>query len=116
MTRANTITSYTITITKTPGTVLVRDKENVFNKGYGREEGLEKLKSEVLEFISNLGEDEKIGVLVVAQKMEWCESAKVYDGCNMLHNIYSHIYEDMSNWVTVKEFREYINSLRYKEY
>lgn len=102
------VTSYTITIKIGENTL--------FNKGYVGKEHFEKLIEQALESISNFNESDKIGVLVVAQRMDWNKNLKCYSGSQNLHNVYSHIHSDGDNYVTVNEFKDFLKTLSYKEY
>lgn len=87
--------------------------EMIFNEGWLGEENFQKLKDNAVSAMNRLHETEKIGVLVTRQDFEYSELSKKYGGCQNIYNIYSHIYEDRSNWVTVAEFKDFLKTMTY---
>ena len=65
---------------------------------------------ESIALLETLPEEQEIGILIVRQEMIKSFSGNKYIGGN-LYNIYSHIYNDKSNWVTVKEALDFLKNM-----
>jgi hypothetical protein len=64
-----------------------------------------------IEFLKSLPEEQLIGILVVRQPMVKSFSGSKYIGSGVVHNTYSHICNDKSNWVTVKEAKAFLKAM-----
>ena len=56
---------------------------------------------EAIEFLETLPEEKKIGILITRK----------YIRSGNVHDIYSHIYIDESNWVTVREALDFLKNM-----
>lgn len=65
---------------------------------------------ESIALLETLPEEQEIGILIVRQEMLKSFSGNNYIGGN-LYNIYSHIYDNKSNWVTVKEAKDFLKNM-----
>lgn len=63
-----------------------------------------------IEFLETLPEEQEIGIWIIRQEMIKSFSGNKYIGGN-LYNIYSHIYNDKSNWVTVREALDFLKNM-----
>lgn len=63
-----------------------------------------------IEYLESLNPDQMIGILIVRQDMIKNMYSNTYTGAG-LHNTYSHIYHDRSNWVTVAEALNFLKNM-----
>lgn len=100
-----TLNSYTVIIK-------INDNEEIFNKAYinGLDNSNLAIKG-AIDVLSGMNEDKYIGILVVREKMLSCGDGK-FKGDGVFHNTYSHIYNDRTNWVTVKEAKQFLMSIK----
>lgn len=63
-----------------------------------------------IEFLETLPEEQEIGILVVRQIMSKSCIGDYYIG-GTLYNVYTHIYDDKSNWVKVKEAKNFLKNM-----
>jgi hypothetical protein len=104
------INSYTVTM-------VTNENKEIYNKSYVNDldDNVKNNKAinGAIDVLSEMNEDELIGVLVVSQLVKFYDDNGLKPECvNLLRNIYSHIYNDRTNWVTVREAKEFLMSIK----
>jgi hypothetical protein len=108
------INSYTVTI-------VTNENKDIFNALYNKsyvndlDNNVKNNKAinGAIDVLSEMNEEELIGILVVRQLVKFYDDKDLKPECDsFLDNIYSHIYNDQTNWVTVKEAKQFLMNMK----
>lgn len=100
-----TLNAYTVTIQLEAGKTAY---EKSFLNGVDGNNRNNKAITGAIQFLENQQKEKKIGILVVSQP---CTKNGKGFALGSLHNTYSHIQNDMGNWVTVGEALSFLRSM-----
>lgn len=112
------INSYTVTI-------VTNEHNDIFNAFYNKayvndldnNDKNNKAINGAIDVLSEMNEEELIGILIVRQLVKFYDDKDLKPECDhFLNNIYSHIDGDRTNWVTVKEAKEFLINFKLDPY
>ena len=87
-------------------------------KSVNSDEVNESLKNEVLEYLKQFNDEDKIGLLITKEDMyetDFIPNSYAPLNEHALTNVVSRICDDKTNWITVKETKDIVKGLSYKK-
>ena len=100
-----TLNSYTVTVE-------VDNNETIYEASYVNDYDNSNLAIKgALDVLAKMNEDKYVGILVVRQPVNFYDNGKA-ECVDKLYNTYNHISNDKTNWVTVKEAKKALMSIR----
>lgn len=90
----------------------INDNETIFEKSYVN--GLDNSNLAIkgaIDVLSGMNEDKYIGIAVVRQRIFCYDDGKL-EGDDVCYNTCNHFLKDRTNWVTVREAKQFLMNIK----